>query len=355
MMNPVEELLAPVSGAAPCGAPRAEDAVLQKVAEAAREDDPHVSHGIWAKPLKRAQWGLVAQLCSDALAHDVKDLRLAGWLGKAWVRQRGVAGLVDGARLMAGVAAQYWDGVYPSAPGGDQEGRLDALAWFDRHMHEALGCVQLAAGASPAGRLFTLNEWALVLHHEHLGAQAADPRRKNAPADPKNLTRQHFTTAVSMTPAEFYLALLYQLRDAEEALAQLEQELALRLGEQAPRMGAIGTRIEQCYQATQELAGIGQNIELDMPETEGGDGGVPEALPRPAHGHKGPHSRDEAYRRLGEIADYLMRTEPHSPVPYLVKRAVAWGGMPLAELLQELLDSESDLKQIYRLLGTRGR
>jgi type VI secretion system protein ImpA len=76
---------------------------------------------------------------------------------------------------------------------------------------------------------------------------------------------------------------------------------------------------------------------------------------RPAQWDKGPRSRDEAYRRLGEIADYLLRTEPHSPVPYLVKRAVAWGGMPLAELLQELLDSESDLKQIYRLLGTRGR
>ena len=68
-----------------------------------------------------------------------------------------------------------------------------------------------------------------------------------------------------------------------------------------------------------------------------------------------PRSRDEAYRRLAEIADYLLRTEPHSPVSYLVKRAVAWGEMPLAELLQELLDSESDLKQIYRLLGTRGR
>jgi predicted component of type VI protein secretion system len=68
-----------------------------------------------------------------------------------------------------------------------------------------------------------------------------------------------------------------------------------------------------------------------------------------------PRSRDEAYRRLGEIAEYLLRTEPHSPVSYLVKRAVAWGEMPLTELLQELLDSESDLKQIYRLLGTRGR
>ena len=43
-------------------------------------------------------------------------------------------------------------------------------------------------------------------------------------------------------------------------------------------------------------------------------------------------SRAEAYKRLGEAADYLIKAEPHSPVPYLVKRAVAWGNMSFGEL-----------------------
>lgn len=62
-------------------------------------------------------------------------------------------------------------------------------------------------------------------------------------------------------------------------------------------------------------------------------------------------SREEAFRRLNEAADYLMRTEPHSPCPYLVKRAVAWGKMPLTELLQDLVRSEGDLQELYGLLG----
>ncbi len=62
-------------------------------------------------------------------------------------------------------------------------------------------------------------------------------------------------------------------------------------------------------------------------------------------------SREEAYRRLSEAANFLLRTEPHSPTPYLVMRAVAWGGMPLAALLHELVHSEGDLKQLYNLLG----
>ena len=66
-------------------------------------------------------------------------------------------------------------------------------------------------------------------------------------------------------------------------------------------------------------------------------------------------SRAEAYRRLAEAADYLLRTEPHSPAPYLVRRAVAWGGMSLGELLEELVQGDSDLKAIYTLLGMRER
>jgi type VI secretion system protein ImpA len=66
-------------------------------------------------------------------------------------------------------------------------------------------------------------------------------------------------------------------------------------------------------------------------------------------------SRAEAYQRLMEAADYLLRTEPHSPVPYLVKRAISWGNMPLTELLQEFISGADDLVTTHRLLGMRSR
>jgi predicted component of type VI protein secretion system len=81
------------------------------------------------------------------------------------------------------------------------------------------------------------------------------------------------------------------------------------------------------------------------------------AMPDDIHVRDDPQaliqSREDAYRRLAEAAEYLLRTEPHSPTPYLVKRAVAWGSMPLTELLQELVQSEGDLQQLYGLLGMR--
>ncbi len=65
------------------------------------------------------------------------------------------------------------------------------------------------------------------------------------------------------------------------------------------------------------------------------------------------HSRDEAYRTLEALARYLMTIEPHSPTPYLVRRAVNWGRLPLPELMAEIMQEEGDLNRMVQLLGLR--
>jgi type VI secretion system protein ImpA len=66
-------------------------------------------------------------------------------------------------------------------------------------------------------------------------------------------------------------------------------------------------------------------------------------------------SRADAYRRLSEVADYLLRTEPHSPTPYLVRRAVEWGNMSLPELLTQIVRNQGELDEIDKLLGLTGQ
>lgn len=65
------------------------------------------------------------------------------------------------------------------------------------------------------------------------------------------------------------------------------------------------------------------------------------------------NSREDAYRLLEAVADYLERTEPHSPTPYLVKRAVTWGRMSLADLMQEIVREEGDISRYFSLLGIK--
>lgn len=342
-------LLAPISAAEPCGEWLRHDSVYARIQEARREDDPRLPHGIWEKPAKRADWELVEALCTEALAGRSKDLQLAAWLSEAWLRRQGLPGLVAGLQLLTSLLERYWQGVHPR--GGPQD-RLPPFDWLNKNIALALGTLQIAAGVTPAGRLFTLAEWDQVLRAEMAAAPPAKGRPAPA-ADEVAPGRQHFSAAVSMTPAAFYQEMRVQLHGAGVALDRLGIVLEDLFGAQAPALAAIERRLDDCFEALHELAGVPWQ---DEPAAGEEDMGSVQEMPavRPADSAGAPRSREEAYRRLDEIADYLLRTEPHSPVPYLVKRAVAWGGMPLAELLQELLDSESDLKQIYRLLGTRG-
>jgi type VI secretion system protein ImpA len=72
-------------------------------------------------------------------------------------------------------------------------------------------------------------------------------------------------------------------------------------------------------------------------------------LALPAGGN--PAGRAEALRRLAEIAEYFRRTEPHSPVSFLVQRAVKWGNMSLDQWLDEVLKDQDALRLMRDLLG----
>ena len=173
----------------------------------------------------------------------------------------------------------------------------------------------------------------------------------------KTVTQAKFLVGVSLTRSTFYLEMADGLERALQVLSELSRFLDRQLAADAPSLAHFGEQLESIQVF---VAGI---LKDRMAEDQGrdSDAGATEgatAAPLSASTDteqvfaSGPiTSRAEAYRRLWEAAEYLQRVEPHSPAPYLVKRAVAWGGMPLSQLLNELLAENGDLKTINKLLG----
>jgi type VI secretion system protein ImpA len=186
------------------------------------------------------------------------------------------------------------------------------------------------------------------------------------------ITFDRFLVSVSLTPTPFYVALVAEARQALDALDGLASLLGRLAGGEAPSFQKLGDALFALQHFAQRVLDERRDRgeEIEIPE-EGEDFAMPPDFHAHAQhaGHAGDgeeegaafysgspvRSRAEAYRRLAEAADYLLRTEPHSPTPYLVRRAVAWGGMSLGELLEELVQTDSDLKAIYTLLGMRER
>jgi len=62
--------------------------------------------------------------------------------------------------------------------------------------------------------------------------------------------------------------------------------------------------------------------------------------------------RDQAFQELRKIADYFSKSEPHSPVSFLLEKAIRWGYMPLPELMQELMNgNDKALSQVSLITG----
>jgi type VI secretion system protein ImpA len=64
-------------------------------------------------------------------------------------------------------------------------------------------------------------------------------------------------------------------------------------------------------------------------------------------------SRAEAYRQLAQAAARLRELEPHSPIPYLVQRAVELGGLPFPLLIKALIRDGNVISELNRELGIK--
>lgn len=359
MRADLENLLTPISADRPSGEPLRYSGLYEAVEEARREDDPNLPQGVWKTGLKRADWKEVARLCLDALETRSKDLQLAAWLLEAWIHLEGLAGAARGLDVLAALSESFWDTVHPLPQDDDAEFRLAPLEWVADRIPETARAVPVTAPGSDDVRPCTYADLDGARHLDKLAR--TDPEGARAAEARGRISLDRFLVSVSLTPTPFYSVLAADAQRALEALDGLAALLNRLAGAEAPSFQRLGDtlfalqhfalrvleeRNEEIVPMTEEQASYGPGLEGFSPAEEEAEG---------LYGSTPIRSRAEAYRRLGEAADYLLRTEPHSPAPYLVRRAVAWGGMSLGELLEELVQSDGDLKAIYTLLGMRER
>ena len=65
------------------------------------------------------------------------------------------------------------------------------------------------------------------------------------------------------------------------------------------------------------------------------------------------NARKDAFRQLSEISEFFRKTEPHSPISYVLEKAVKWGDMGLAELVRELIPDSSSREYFGSLTGVK--
>ncbi len=354
----VAALAAPLPGDQPAGESLRYEGTYDRIREDAREDDPNLPQGVWQTSLKRADWGAVRDGCLDALATRSKDLQIAAWLLEALIHLHGFAGAVAGLRVLRTLSETFWDTCYPEIEDDDLDFRLAPFHWVNEKLPLTVRLVPLTEPASGDALPYRYADWDDALRRENLALMPKGDRRGE---DEDKVTRARFMTSVALTPKPVLQDAMQRARAAEQEAAALEAWLDQRCGPAAPSLLQFRAALNESAQLVASfLKDRGEPVPEPTPTPEDStmdDSPPPDkagktAETAPAPTASGPITdRDDAYRRLAEAAEYLLQTEPHSPTPYLVKRAVAWGSMSLDQLLQELIQDKSDLAQLLRLLG----
>lgn len=358
----LDALLAPLSPEAPCGESARYDAVCMEIRLLREEDDPSLPMGQWERPLKRADWPLIEQHCGEVLMARSKDLQIAAWLAEAWLRQRGFAGLYHGLRLLDALLRDYWPDVHPLIDDdGDADARLAPLEWLNESLSASVRVhapLLVLGGKLPP---LALADW------ERMTAQDVAPGHGAAGemgqgGEEAPLTRADIVFAAAQMGGELArvgAAVAHGL-DCLDGMAAF---LDTRLGEQAPRLlklrGVLETvqRVLLQLQDEQALDAVPDAQEADQFACAAQDNGdaAPPAAPAasPAPVATRWRNRTEAYATLEALAEYLAQIEPHSPTPFLIRRAVNWGRMPLPEVIAEIIREEGDLNRLVNVLGIR--
>ena len=351
-----QRFLVDIAKEKPAGEPLLYDPLYDRIREARRAEDPSLPQGHWQRELKKADWPLVEELCIEALLHRSKDLQAAAWLLEAWFHLHGVAGLTEGLRVLRALCDRFWATAHPSDP-DDPEVRAGPFVWLnERFTPELAARLRISEPQAADAQPYAWADWVDALRREAAPKQDA-AKKPAAPADPAKPTRPKITASASLTPRAFYEALSGDLDRAGRALMALTQGLQKHAGADAPTLG----RLAETLRGVREWAAT---VLADKPAESPRFGPVagdfvvletPMETLQPtadtSSRRRGIASREEAYRSLREASDYLMRTEPHSPTPFLVNRAVAWGSMSLGDLLIEFVRDGYDLKTLRVFLG----
>lgn len=357
----LDELLQPITEENPSGESLRYAGTYDEIAAARRADDD-VPQGEWRHELKTADFRKVIELATDALKNKTKDLQIAVWFSEALTKAHGFAGLRDCLKLVAGFQENFWETLFPELDEGDMEGRANALEWFDRETALAVRRAPITAGEGLSFWDFEESkQFDIPENIETL--DSADQERYNElkeQAERENrVTGVRWRKAKTQTRRAFCEETVFILDECWTEYENLNRVMEEKfdpnqlpgLNELKKTLDDIKTQVKKLLDEKKTEEPEAADEALDEPgedatEETATDGSVTVRVSKGAI-----NSRQDALKRLTEVSEFFRKTEPHSPVSYLVSRAVKWGNMPLEQWLQDVIKDENVIHQLRQTLG----
>ncbi len=294
-------------------------------------------------------WQKVFVLASDILATKSKDLEICAWYIEALLRKFGFAGLRDGFKLARELCEKYWDQLYPLVEGDDLSSKLFPFTGLNGDDSDGALIMPITNVLLTQGKTVgPFAQWHYKQALEISHVTNVDKQAKRISSG--GVALKDIQLAVTETAPEFFRILYADLQAARSEFDQLTHCLDEKCGADSPPSSKIRATLSECLDSVKFLAGpalttalqASDNVNLDGAEQVGSaDQLQPTNI----------MTRDKAFDVLESISSYFKEAEPHSPVSYLIQKAIRWGRLPLPELWEELIRDDTMRKQLFTISG----
>lgn len=358
----LDRLLAPISEESPAGfdiressSPTSDYQQIKSARAAARAAERNSIHdGNTAEADEH--WRTVLSLAPELLSTRSKDLEIATWYCEAMIRRHGFAGLKDAFRVINGLIENFWDHLHPMPDEDGMETRISSLAGLNGEGSEGvliapIRKVPLTEGDDPGP--FSLWQYQQALEVQ----RSPDEESRTDRAAKLGFSMEDIERAVSESSDDFFIDQLDAIDGAIEAYRNVTRLLDQHCGpESAPPTRNIIEVLDECRRAVSHIAQHklpSAASEESVEDAVQADVASGEAPVRTAAKSGPVATREEAFKKLSEISKFFLKTEPHSPISYVLEKAVRWGNMSLNELIVELIPDHSSRQHFSELTGVK--
>ncbi len=359
----LEKILQPISEEKPSGEILQYSGLYDEIREARRASDG-LPQGQWQEELKVADYRQVIHLAVPALETQTKDLQIAAWLSESLIKEYGFAGLRDSFKMISGLQTMFWETIFPEIDEGDMEGRANAVEWMDAQGAFAIKSAKITGGEGYS--FFDYEDSKKFDIPENIDTLDSTDQQKfrelQAQAEKENrVTASSWRKAKIASRRAFFEEVFFVLEECWAEYKVLNSVIEERFDRnQMPGLTNLKKALEDIQTVVKKLLDDKRAEEPDaeveaQPETatEVTETGATAGSAKPAMATVAGaiQNRQDAIKRLADLAEYFRKTEPHSPISYLVTRAVKWGEMPLEMWLQDVIKDETVLFQLRQTLG----
>lgn len=343
----LDDLLRPVSQDSPSGDPHCYSRNLREQFLALRK--PESPSGDDDRSYRRAaDWEEIIELAHSSLTNQTKDLRIICHLIEAEAKQNGFVGLRKGLGLLTSFVADCWDRSNPPIDDGDVEVRTAPIENMLDDEQRGI-CFPVSVRQIP------------LLGNDKINCGFLEYQKLKNSTDSDQTKK--LDEILSVTDAKRFSELASNINATLESLDELKIVLDTKLDEMAPGLTYLKAAIQDCQRLVKEYLPKLTVIENDDCSTnaskvsaESGSGGTQDSQYQPQSTNQtvqkqAMKSRTDAYRQLSDAAEFLQKIEPHSPIPYLVFRAVELGRLPFPKLVTQLVREEQILSELRREFG----